>query len=81
MTLHQSSPPWKVERNALDVRALMVELEERRLVIKEHGLHEGSYDAVFNEACAMGPLLRRLEREWASWYCKVQALLDADASD
>ena len=78
MTPDRNSQPWRVERESLDVRALMVELEDRRRVIKEHAFHEASWDAVFDEACAIGPLLRKLEREWAAWYCQIQALIDAE---
>ena len=76
--MNSNSQPWRVERKALDVRALMVELEGQRRVIKTQSWNEGSWDAVFKEACAMGPLLRELEREWAIWYDRVRALLDAD---
>ena len=81
MALHPNSHPWRLEREALDVRALMVELEDRRLVIKEHSFHEGSWDAVFDESVAMGPLIRKLEREWGQWYCKVQALIEASNAE
>ena len=77
MGLNPNSNPWRVERESLDVRALLAELEDRRYVIQIQSFHEASWDAVFDEAIAMGRLLRKLEREWAHWYCKVQAVIEA----
>jgi len=39
--------------------------------------HEGSWDAVFDEACLMGPVIRKLQVEIGRWYCAVQAVIEA----
>ena len=77
MTLNPNSNPWKTEREGLDVKALLLDLEDRRKLIKEQAFHEGSWDAVFDEACAMGPLIRRLMVDVSQWYCRVIAVIEA----
>lgn len=68
---------WNVEREGLDVLALLVELEDRQRVVLEQSFHEGSWDAVFDEARHMGALIRVIKRDVQQWYCKVVALIEA----
>jgi len=77
MSLNANSNPWKVEREGLDIKALLAELEDRRYCIKMQSFHEGSWDAVFDEACRMGPVIRKLQVEIGRWYCAVQAVIEA----
>ena len=75
--LNPNSNPWRAERKGLDIKSVLAELEDRRQVIKEHGWNEGSFDAVWDEACKMGPLIRQLQREIGAWYCQVMAVIEA----
>lgn len=81
MTLNPNSNPWRIEREGMDVKALLIDLDERRRCIKEHAWNEGSWDAVWDEACAMGPLIRRLMSDVNQWYCQVTALIEAQNAE
>ena len=60
--LHANSHPWRAEREGFDLLMALAAIEDHRQVIKVQAFHEGSWDAVFDEACAMGPLLRQIQR-------------------
>ena len=76
-----NSSMWSTERQGLDVRALLAELEDRRSVIKLQAFHEGSWDGVFDEACAVGPVIRKMSAEWGEWYCRLQQILQEHAQN
>ena len=75
MTLNANSNLWRAERTTLDLIALLTDIEDRRMVIVEQSFHEGSWDAVFDEACGMGNLVNELKQELQTTYCEVVSLI------
>lgn len=56
-----NSQAWALVREVEDRAALLVEVEERRAVIEQLALYEGSYDRIYDEAVEMSQPLKRLK--------------------
>ena len=54
---------WERVRGLENVMALLDGVDERRRVIREQAWHEGSFDAIFEEATAMRDDLAQLKRQ------------------
>lgn len=79
MPLHANSHPWRAEREGLDILAHYTHLEDRLKMILFHAFENTpeSCSAIFDEARAMGPVLRTLKRDAQSWYCHVTQVIEA----
>lgn len=73
--MHSSNNLWQAERDILDMRALLIEVDDRRRVILEQSFHEASWDAVFDEARLMAQPLDTLRRELQTRYCEIVSLI------
>jgi hypothetical protein len=54
---------WERVRGLENLLALLDGIDERRRVIREQAWHEGSFDAIFEEATAMRDDLARLKAQ------------------
>ena len=54
---------WERVRSLENLLALLDGVDERRRVIREQAWHEGSFDAIFEEATAMRDDLTQLKRQ------------------
>ena len=54
---------WERVRGLENLLALLDGVDERRRVIREQAWHEGSFDAIFEEATAMRDDLARLKAQ------------------
>ncbi len=71
-----NSRPYRVRRSLEDMLALLVAIEDHQRCIFEHAFHEGSWDAVFDEARNQGQTIRQLGEFLRRSWCEIQQVID-----
>ena len=79
MTGPRSPNPTRETRgHTEDILALLGSIQERQKCILLHAYQETGYDPIFDEASSMARELLQTRRIVQKYWCKIQALIDAE---